>query len=73
MRKSKKLQFYFRYYFPLYIALNTVVVALPCLLWGESLAVTFWGAYSLRSVLVYNSTWFVNSVAHMYGAKPYNK
>ncbi|KFP95169.1 SCD5 desaturase, partial [Spizaetus tyrannus] len=45
----------------------------PWYLWGESL----WNAYFLASILRYtislNVTWLVNSAAHMYGNRPYNK
>lgn len=45
----------------------------PWYFWGESL----WNAYFLASILRYtvslNVTWLVNSAAHMYGNKPYDK
>uniref|UniRef100_A0A8C9NIX2 Stearoyl-CoA desaturase 5 n=2 Tax=Carduelinae TaxID=37599 RepID=A0A8C9NIX2_SERCA len=45
----------------------------PWYLWGESL----WNAYFLASILRYtislNVTWLVNSAAHMYGNRPYDK
>ncbi|CAI5784756.1 stearoyl-CoA desaturase 5 [Podarcis lilfordi] len=45
----------------------------PWYFWGESL----WNSYFLASVLRYtislNVSWLVNSAAHMYGNRPYNK
>uniref|UniRef100_A0A667WTX0 Stearoyl-CoA desaturase 5 n=1 Tax=Myripristis murdjan TaxID=586833 RepID=A0A667WTX0_9TELE len=45
----------------------------PWYFWGESL----WNAYFLASILRYtislNLTWLVNSAAHMYGNRPYDK
>ncbi|KAM3874184.1 stearoyl-CoA desaturase 5-like [Diretmus argenteus] len=45
----------------------------PWYVWGESL----WDAYFLASILRYavslNMTWLVNSAAHMYGNRPYDK
>ncbi|XP_071401608.1 stearoyl-CoA desaturase 5-like [Centroberyx affinis] len=45
----------------------------PWLFWGESL----WNAYFLATVLRYtaslNVTWLVNSAAHMYGNRPYDR
>jgi stearoyl-CoA desaturase (delta-9 desaturase) len=63
---------FYRYYYVLYGAVNGLAVALPCLVWGESLWVSFLGVYVLRSVLVYNMTWLVNSAAHLYGTRPFN-
>jgi len=45
---------------------------LPVLLWNES----FWTSYCiciLRYVLVLHATWSVNSFAHFFGDKPYDK
>ncbi|KAI5100032.1 stearoyl-CoA desaturase 5, partial [Silurus meridionalis] len=45
----------------------------PWYFWGESL----WNSYFLSTILRYtialNLTWLVNSAAHMYGNRPYNK
>lgn len=45
----------------------------PHYLWGESL----WNAYFLSAILRYcltlNATWLVNSLAHIWGNKPYDK
>ena len=44
---------------------------IPTLLWGESL----WTGYViavLRYVCVLHGTWLVNSLAHMYGDRPYD-
>lgn len=45
----------------------------PWYFWGES----FWNSYFLASILRYtislNATWLVNSAAHMYGNRPYDR
>ncbi|TKC46810.1 hypothetical protein EI555_016021, partial [Monodon monoceros] len=50
-----------------------VPTLVPWCIWGESL----WNSYFLASILRYtislNVTWLVNSVAHMYGNRPYDK
>ncbi|ELW63901.1 Stearoyl-CoA desaturase 5 [Tupaia chinensis] len=50
-----------------------VPTLVPWYIWGESL----WNSYFLASILRYtislNVTWLVNSAAHMYGNRPYNK
>ncbi|XP_078072809.1 stearoyl-CoA desaturase 5-like [Mustelus asterias] len=46
---------------------------IPWYFWGE----TLWNSYFLASILRYtvslNVTWLVNSAAHMYGNRPYDK
>ncbi|KDR09768.1 hypothetical protein L798_00260, partial [Zootermopsis nevadensis] len=66
------IMFQKKYYYLLYGAINTFIVALPYLLWGESVRVSILGVFILRSVVVYNITWLVNSAAHLYGTRPYN-
>ncbi|KAB0354301.1 hypothetical protein FD755_022839, partial [Muntiacus reevesi] len=50
-----------------------VPTLVPWYIWGESL----WNSYFLASILRYtislNVTWLVNSVAHMYGNRPYDR
>ncbi|PVD38623.1 hypothetical protein C0Q70_01239 [Pomacea canaliculata] len=45
----------------------------PVYFWGESLSVAFYLPAVLRYALVLNATWLVNSAAHMWGNKPYDK
>jgi fatty-acid desaturase len=40
-----------------------VIGGLPMFLWG----------FCLRHVILYHSTWFVNSAAHMWGSRPFSK
>ncbi|KGL84230.1 Stearoyl-CoA desaturase 5, partial [Tinamus guttatus] len=64
-----------RKYYKLSVVLMCFVfpALVPWYVWGESL----WNAYFLASILRYavslNTTWSINSVAHMYGKRPYNK
>ena len=63
-----------RYYKITVVLMCFVVPTLvPWYIWGESL----WNSYFLASILRYtislNVTWLVNSVAHMYGNRPYDK
>ncbi|KFO37897.1 Stearoyl-CoA desaturase 5 [Fukomys damarensis] len=50
-----------------------VPTLVPWYIWGESL----WNSYFLAAILRYavalNGTWLVNSVAHMYGNRPYDR
>ncbi|XP_014252617.1 (11Z)-hexadec-11-enoyl-CoA conjugase-like [Cimex lectularius] len=44
---------------------------IPPLFWNESWALAFWVNSTVRYCIVLNSTWLVNSAAHIYGYKPY--
>jgi stearoyl-CoA desaturase (delta-9 desaturase) len=50
-----------------------VPTLVPWFFWGE----TLWNAYFvcslLRYVLTLNATWLVNSAAHIWGNRPYDK
>lgn len=63
-----------KYYTPLFAAL---VIAMPTLIpfycWDESLWFAFWTCFCARFVTTLNIAFFVNSVAHMYGRRPYEK
>ena len=62
-----------KYFIPLIIffcfAMPTTV---PWYFWGESVWTAFFAAI-FRYVLLLNFTWCVNSVAHLFGNKPYDK
>nr|KAF6388732.1 stearoyl-CoA desaturase 5 [Myotis myotis] len=64
-----------RKYYKISVVLMCFVVPtlVPWYIWGESL----WNSYFLASILRYaislNVTWLVNSAAHMYGNRPYDK
>ncbi|XP_058922979.1 stearoyl-CoA desaturase 5 isoform X1 [Kogia breviceps] len=64
-----------RKYYKITVVLMCFMVPtlVPWCIWGESL----WNSYFLASILRYtvslNVTWLVNSVAHMYGNRPYDK
>ncbi|XP_058812764.1 acyl-CoA Delta-9 desaturase-like [Topomyia yanbarensis] len=47
--------------------------AIPVLCWGESPWYALFVAFFLRTVLSLNGTWSVNSAAHMFGTRPYDK
>uniref|UniRef100_A0A8D0VBE9 Stearoyl-CoA desaturase 5 n=1 Tax=Sus scrofa TaxID=9823 RepID=A0A8D0VBE9_PIG len=64
-----------RRYYKISVVLMCFVVPtlVPWGVWGESL----WNSYFLASILRYtvslNVTWLVNSAAHMYGNRPYDR
>ncbi|XP_063243808.1 acyl-CoA Delta-9 desaturase [Bacillus rossius redtenbacheri] len=63
-----------RLYVPLFALL---VIAMPVLVpwyfWGESLWASFFIAFNFRFCVTLNIAFFVNSVAHMWGNRPYDK
>ncbi|KAF7465916.1 stearoyl-CoA desaturase 5 isoform X2 [Marmota monax] len=64
-----------RKYYKITVVLMCFVfpTVVPWYIWGESL----WNSYFLAAILRYtislNGTWLVNSAAHMYGNRPYDK
>ncbi|XP_063290980.1 stearoyl-CoA desaturase [Pelobates fuscus] len=50
-----------------------VPTVIPWYFWGESFSVAFYVPCLLRYALVLNASWLVNSAAHMFGNRPYDK
>lgn len=67
------LRFQKKYYLILMPVLAFVIpTAIPIYLWGETFKNAFY-ANLLRYAWTLNATWLVNSAAHMFGSKPYDK
>ncbi|KAG5894040.1 hypothetical protein JTB14_037885 [Gonioctena quinquepunctata] len=63
-----------KYYKPLYaIYAIFIPVIVPVYFWNESWHDSFFVCYLFRNVMVLNITWFVNSLAHLFGTKPFDK
>lgn len=45
----------------------------PWMMWGETLLTAFYVTAVLRYTVTLHSTWLVNSAAHLWGMKPYDK
>ena len=66
--------FCFRYYLILMPLLCFLIpTTIPIYVWNESFKNSFFVATLLRYAFTLNVTWLVNSAAHMFGAKPYDK
>ncbi len=50
-----------------------VPTIVPMYLWGESFKCAFFVAALFRYTFTLNATWLVNSAAHMWGDRPYDK
>ena len=70
--KDPLVAFQHKYYVPLAVLMVAVVPATIGLAWGDPLGAFLW-AGMIRLVFQYHSTFSINSLAHMFGRKPYNK
>ncbi len=70
--KDKLVAFQHKYYVPLAVLMVAVVPATIGLAWGDPLGAFLWAGI-IRLVVQYHSTFSINSLAHMFGRKPYNK
>lgn len=50
-----------------------IPTVVPVYLWNESWSSSWYIAGVLRYTLSLNGTWLVNSAAHIWGTKPYDK
>ncbi|KAG8228317.1 hypothetical protein J437_LFUL007035 [Ladona fulva] len=63
-----------KYYKTLYTILAIYIPTLvPYYFWGENIYTSLFVCYFFRYVLMLHGTWLVNSVAHLYGNRPYDK
>ncbi|XP_077295407.1 acyl-CoA Delta-9 desaturase-like [Arctopsyche grandis] len=72
--EEKLLVFQKKFYWYL-VAIITFIIPtiIPMYFWNETLINAFFVATMFRIVLLLNITWLVNSAAHLYGKKPYDK
>ncbi|XP_069849854.1 acyl-CoA desaturase 1-like isoform X1 [Dipodomys merriami] len=74
LKAEKLLMFQKRYYKPSVLLMCFILPTLvPWYCWGETFQHSLCVAAFLRSVLTHNVTWLVNSAAHLYGYRPYDK
>jgi len=63
-----------KYYKTLYFIFALLIpVYIPVLFWGETPWNSLFVSYFLRYVTLLHITWTVNSIAHFYGTKPFDK
>nr|CBN81527.1 Stearoyl-CoA desaturase [Dicentrarchus labrax] len=71
---DKVVMFQRKYYKPSVLLMCFFVpMFVPWYMWGESLWVAYFIPAVLRYTMVLNATWLVNSAAHMWGNRPYDK
>ncbi|XP_054156838.1 acyl-CoA desaturase-like [Oppia nitens] len=67
------LRFQHRNYRPMILVFCVIVPTLiPALFWSETLFNSFYICFMFRYIYTLNSTWLVNSAAHMWGNRPYD-
>ncbi|XP_041989114.1 acyl-CoA Delta-9 desaturase-like [Aricia agestis] len=68
------VMFQHKYYYVLYTIFAVVIpVFVPWYYWGESFKNSLLFCYFFRYITQLNVTWLVNSAAHLYGTRPYDK
>lgn len=68
------VRFQRKFYLPLVLMFCYIVPTLvPVYLFGETYWNSFFVCAILRYVVLLNATWLVNSAAHMFGNRPYDK
>lgn len=73
LESDKLVMFQHKHYIASFLILGFIIpTLLPYFLWGESLATGFFITV-FRYAGVLHGTWLVNSAAHFYGNKPYDK
>ncbi|XP_054156837.1 stearoyl-CoA desaturase 5-like [Oppia nitens] len=67
------LRFQHRYYRSMALVFCVIVPTLiPVMFWSETLYNSFFICFIFRYIYTLNSTWLVNSAAHMWGNRPYD-
>jgi len=74
LKADPMLAFQHRYYIPLAITFCFILpTVLPWYFWGEKIHVAYFVCAVFRYILVLHATWTINSFAHMFGMRPYDK
>ena len=71
LEESPALNFQDKYYYPLFIIFGVLLPVSLGFIWGRPLGALFWGVF-LRITLVHHFTYFINSLCHFVGKKPYD-
>ncbi|XP_075390951.1 stearoyl-CoA desaturase [Tenrec ecaudatus] len=74
LKAEKLVMFQRRYYKPSILFMCFIFPTfVPWYFWGETYLHSLFVATLMRYALVLNATWLVNSAAHLYGYRPYDK
>lgn len=67
--KNPRVMFQDKYYIPLALGFNALIIGLGCLFMSP--IASFYFGFLLRMAMVHHCTWFINSLCHTIGAKTY--
>ncbi|KAL7015412.1 hypothetical protein ACKWTF_016442 [Chironomus riparius] len=71
---DKYVMFQHRHFLPIMLVASLVIpVFIPCYFWNESFWSSFLFVGIVRYIFTLHITWLINSAAHTYGMKPYDK
>lgn len=74
LQRDPVIRFQHRYYLPLCFFFTVFLPTfIPCFFWGEQFWVAFTVLFAFRYVMTLHSTWLVNSAAHLWGSRNYDK
>ncbi|CAH1389148.1 unnamed protein product [Nezara viridula] len=62
-----------RYYYRIAIPLSMIITLVPMYFWEETLMSSFFVGVMLRYCFTIHMTFLINSAAHMFGTRPYDK
>ena len=74
LKQDPVVMFQERHYLKLCLIFSLLIpILVPWYFWNESLYVSFFFMFAFRYVTSLHCTWFVNSIAHLWGHRPYDK
>lgn len=74
LENDKVVMFQKKWFIPLFALISIgLPVLVPWYFWDETLWNSFWICFNMRFTSTLNAAFFVNSVAHLWGSKPYDK
>ena len=71
LEKKPALVFQYKYYYILFLLFGVIFPISLGFLWDRPFGSLFWGVF-LRLTLVHHFTYFINSLCHYVGSRPYN-
>ena len=71
LEAKASIRFQYKYYIPLFAVFGVLLPIALGAIWGRPLGALFWGVF-LRITLVHHFTYFINSLCHYIGKKPYD-
>lgn len=73
-RSLFSIRFSHRHYKLLYTIFALLLpTAVPIYCWNEDPIISLFVAFFARAIISLNATWLVNSAAHLYGTRPFDK